>query len=122
MPTRERAEQLIALVEQGKFVEALQEFYAEDASMQENNAPPRVGLANLVAYERGVLAAFKEVRTRPVEGLLVDGDRVVINWVFEFVRPDGRTLRMDELAYQLWRGDKIVQERFYYDPAQMRVS
>jgi ketosteroid isomerase-like protein len=42
--------------------------------------------------------------------------------VFEFVRPDGRTLRMDELAYQLWRGDKIVQERFYYDPAQMRVS
>jgi ketosteroid isomerase-like protein len=122
MPTRERAEQLIALVEQGKFVEALQEFYAEDASMQENNAPPRVGLANLVAHERGVLAAFKEVRTRPVEGLLVDGDRVVINWVFEFVRPDGRTLRMDELAYQLWRGDKIVQERFYYDPAQMRVS
>ena len=122
MPTRERAEELIALVEQGKFVEALQEFYAEDASMQENNAPPRVGLAALVAHERGVLAAFKQVRTRPVEGFLVDGDRVVINWVFEFVGQDDRTLRMDELAYQLWRGDKIVRERFYYDPAQMRGS
>jgi ketosteroid isomerase-like protein len=122
MPTRERVKQLIALVERGKFVEALQEFYAADASMQENTAPPRVGLANLIAHERGVLAAFSEVRTRPVEGYLVDGDRVVINWVFEFVGHDGRTSRMDELAYQLWRGDRIVQERFYYDPAQMRVS
>jgi len=34
---------LIAMAEQGKFLEAIQEFYAEDATMQENNQPPRVG-------------------------------------------------------------------------------
>jgi hypothetical protein len=27
-------------------------------------------------------------------------------------------MRFDEVASQLWRGDRIVQERFYYDPAQ----
>jgi hypothetical protein len=26
-----------------------------------------------------------------------------------------------ELACQLWRGDKVVAERFYYDPAQLRA-
>ena len=35
MPTHERVRQLIAMVEAGKFVEAIQEFYAPQASMQE---------------------------------------------------------------------------------------
>jgi ketosteroid isomerase-like protein len=122
MPTRERVEQLIALVEQGRFVEAIEAFYTEDASMQENLQPPRKGRDALVAGERKVLAAFKQVRTLPVEAFLVDGDRVVINWVFEFSRHDGRSFRQDELAWQRWRGDRIVEERFYYDPAQQRPA
>lgn len=43
MPKRERVMALVAMVEQGRFVEAIEEFYAEDATMQENNAPPRGG-------------------------------------------------------------------------------
>lgn len=120
MPTPERVQQLIALVEQGKYVEAIQQFYTEDASMQENNQPPRRGLAALVKHEQGMMATFKSMRTLPVDAFLVDGDRVVIRWVFEFTRPDGKMLRMDELALQRWRGDKVVEERFFYDPAQVR--
>lgn len=120
MPARERVRQLIALVESGRFVEALQQFYAEDATMQENNQPPRQGLEALIRHERGVMAAFEEVRTLPVQSFLVDGDHVVINWVFEFVGTDGRAVRMDELAHRVWRGDRIASERFYYDPGQTR--
>ena len=119
MPSRERVAALIARVEEGRYVEALQEFYAEDATMQENGNPPRVGLKALVAHERGVMAAFKEIRALPVKSWLVDGDAVVINWVFEFTRADGTRFRMDELAHQLWRGDRVAEERFYYDPAQL---
>ena len=122
MPSRERVAALIARVEQGKYVEALQEFYAEDATMQENGNPPRVGLKALVAHEQGVMAAFKEIRTLPVKSWLVDGDRAVVHWIFEFTRPDGTRLRMDELALQRWRGDRIAEERFYYDPAQLAVQ
>jgi ketosteroid isomerase-like protein len=119
MPSRERVAALIARVEQGKYVEALQEFYADDATMQENGNSPRAGLKALVEHERGVMAAFKEIRTLPVKTLLVDGDHVTIQWVFEFTRPDGTRFRMDELALQRWRGDRVVEERFYYDPAQL---
>jgi hypothetical protein len=119
MPSRDRVDALIAVVEQGKFVEALQEFYAEDASMQENAAPPRVGLATLVAHERRVMAAFKGTRARRLDEALVQGDRVVIHWLFEFETAAGATVTLDELAYQLWRGDKIVTERFFYDPGQL---
>ena len=47
------------------------------------------------------------------------GDQVVIRWNFAFTAADGKTRKMDELAYQRWQGDKIVEERFYYDPKQM---
>ena len=51
--------------------------------------------------------------------MLVDGDRVAIRWLFEFEFLDGRTLRLDEIAWQRWRGDRIVEEKFFYDPAQL---
>jgi ketosteroid isomerase-like protein len=119
MPSRERVEQLIQMVERGKYDVALETFYAENATMQENNAPPRAGLANLVAHERQVMATFKEIRAKQVNDFLIHGDRVVICWDFDFVHPAGKTFHLNELAYQLWQSDKIVQERFYYDPAQL---
>jgi ketosteroid isomerase-like protein len=120
MPSRERVEALIAMVEQGKYVEAIREFYAEDASMQENDEPARTGRDRLIEHEWRMLSAHKAACTLPGSSFLVDGDRVVVHWVFEFTRPDGARFRMDELAHQRWRGDRIVEERFYYDPAQLR--
>ena len=122
MPSRERVEDLIAMVEQGKYVEAIREFYAEDASMQENQEPPRTGRDRLIEHEWRMLSAHKEARTLPGSSFLLDGDCVVVHWVFEFTRLDGARFRMDELAHQRWRGERIVEERFYYDPAQLRPA
>ena len=117
MPTRERVQQFIAEVEAGRFVEAIEDFYAEDASMQDNDGPVRQGRDVLVSGEKTAMAAVSAIRTRPVETFLVDGDHVVIRWVFDFTFTGGRQATMDELALQTWRGDRVVRERFYYDPA-----
>jgi ketosteroid isomerase-like protein len=118
MPNRDRVLALIAMVEQGRYVDALEAFYSEDASMQENLDQPRRGLKSLVDGERRVMAGFREIRIRKVETFFVEGDRAVINWVFDFVGHDGSTFTQDEIAVQRWQGDRIVEERFYYDPAQ----
>ena len=120
MPTPSHVEALIARVEAGKFVEALETFYAPNASMQENRDAPRVGLPILIEGERRFLAANRDMRGRATRPFFVAVDHVVINWVFEFVDPTGRARHLDELAYQRWSGDKIVEERFYYDPEQLR--
>ena len=117
MPSRERLRQFIALVEEGEYVKAIEDFYHPNASMQENGQPPRLGRQGLIEHERKVLAGLQEMRTRRVETFLVDGDRVVINWVFEMTGQDGVMRVMDELALQTWDGDRIFCERFYYDPA-----
>jgi ketosteroid isomerase-like protein len=117
----ERVKSLIAYVEQGKFLEAMTEFYDDNATMQENQQAARGCLPTLLEGERRVLAAFKAVRTEPVDYFLVDGDRVIIHWTFEFVGHDGLSFWQDELACQCWNDDKIVSERFYYDPGQRNV-
>lgn len=121
MPTRERVEALIAMVEAGRYVEAIEQFYTEDATMQENNQPPRGPRAKLVEGEKKTLAAHKEARTLPGSTYVVDGDVAVIRWTFVFTRKDGSSFRMEELAHQRWRGDRIVEERFFYDPAQLQI-
>jgi ketosteroid isomerase-like protein len=66
-----------------------------------------------------MLSAHKDARTLPGSTYLIDGDRVVINWTFVFTRKDGTSFRMEELALQRWQGDRVAEERFFYDPAQL---
>ncbi len=121
MPTPETLERFIARVEENAHAEAIEEFYLADASLQENQGAPRVGRDNNVAREREVLARAKSVVSKCVRPVFESGNYVVIRWVFEFEWLDGSTTRMEELAYQLWEGERIARETFFYDPAQ-RVS
>jgi hypothetical protein len=69
MPTRERVQDFISLVERGEYVKAIEDFYDPEASMQENGEPPRVGRQTLIEHERAVLASLKGMRTagsRPI--------------------------------------------------------
>jgi hypothetical protein len=68
MPTPERLRDFIATCERGEFVEALEQFYADDATMRENGEPPRVGLPALIENEKRMLARarFDERRAASV--------------------------------------------------------
>jgi SnoaL-like polyketide cyclase len=118
MDTLRNVKQLIALAQQGKFLEAIERFYAEDATMQENLDPPRLGLRALLENERKVLAAVPDIHVERVASFVVDGDRAAINWVFAYTNTACGKIELDEIAYQQWHNGKIIWERFYYDPAQ----
>ena len=122
MPSAAALERFISRVESGAHADAIEEFYTADASMQENEKSPRVGRDLLVANERRVLARTKSVRSTCIRPVFVDGDRVVVRWLFEFEFVDGSTMRMDELAYQRWDGERIAEEKFFYDPAQLQTT
>jgi hypothetical protein len=118
MPRPETLERFIDRVESNAHVEAIREFYAEHASMQENNEPPRVGRDKLVAHETRALALAASVRSQCVRPAFLNGDHSVVRWIFEFTGHDGSRRRIEELAYQRWEGERIVEEQFFYDPKQ----
>ena len=120
MPSRARLDEFIGVVEAGDHAGAIERYYTEDSSMQENAAPPRVGRDVLVAHERAVLARMSHVYSKAVSSV-VEGDRVAIHWIFELTDKSGKMHRVDEVALQEWRGDKIFRERFFYDPSRPKV-
>lgn len=119
MPSRDTLTRFVEMVEGGRFLEAMETFYAADATMQENEQPPRIGKDALLANERKVIGGTKRVTAQAVGPVFVDGDHAVVRWRFEFEGRDGSVRRVDEIAHQRWRGEKIVEEKFFYDPAQM---
>jgi len=119
MPTREAVEAFVAQVLRGEHVEAIRDWYADDASMQENQEPPRVGRELLMEHERQMLARNAGVETELLAPPMVDGDRVAIHWRFTFTSRKGNVRSFEEVAWQTWRGDKVWREVFFYDPQQM---
>ena len=117
MPSRARVDEFIGVVESGDHAGAIERFYTEDASMQENGAPPRVGRDTLVAHERGILARMAHVYSKALISI-VEGDNVAIHWIFELTDKNGTVRKVDEIALQEWHGDRIFRERFFYDPSR----
>lgn len=119
MPTRERVQQLIRLVEHGKIPEAIQEFYADDVVMQDNKHPPVVGKEANIERERRWVSSLDRVHENRCVSFAVDGDHVAIQWVHDYTNKGGEHLRLEEVAFQTWRGNQIARERFFYDTASM---
>lgn len=101
---------------------AIERWYHADASMQENQAEPRQGRDRLLAEEQQVLASVASVKTELLGAPIVNGDFAAIRWRFTFERADGSRMTMEEVAWQEWRGDRIIREQFFYDPAQRRFA
>lgn len=119
---RERLEDLLAHIHEGRILEAIDRFYAEDVVMQENGNEPTRGRAANRIREQQFLDQVKQwnrfdVKARAVSAL---DDRTAVAFVesaADFVTTDDTHVVMEQVAVQRWRDGRIVHERFYYDSA-----
>jgi hypothetical protein len=119
MPSREIVAAFAKRLENGDFVGAIEHFYAPDAATYENTAEPTIGRDTLATKERAVMAAFKEVKAVRIGPSLIEGEMVATRWKFSFTNAEGVTRTLEEIAWQTWQGDELIEERFYYDPKQL---
>jgi hypothetical protein len=122
MPSKATVDAFIALVESGDYVGAIEQFYTADASTRENNGAPRVGRDRLMAMERQVMTGHKKIEARRLAPVLIEADNVVVIWRFEFTTLQGAVRTLEEVAWQTWRGEQLLEERFFYDPQQMAAE
>ena len=109
MPNRQTIEAFVALVEAGDYVGAIEQFYAPEASTRENTADPVVGREVLMAKERGVMAAYRNIEACRIGPSLIDGDTVAARWKFTFTGNDGSVRTLEEIAWQIWRDEKLIE-------------
>jgi hypothetical protein len=117
MPSRDVVEAFAKRLETGDFIGAIEQFYAPEAATYENNAAPTIGRDQLVAKERGVLAASREVKAVRIGPSLIDGDHVATRWTFSFTNAEGITRTLDEIAWQTWRGMNSSRNAFITTPS-----
>jgi ketosteroid isomerase-like protein len=118
MPSLATLQAFAAAVESNDHVGAILKFYASDARTLENNGTPRIGRDALADRERAVLASVASVKTTRLGPILANGDYSAICWRFEFIGKDGKVRHMEEVAWQTWRGEELIEEHFFYDPQQ----
>ena len=113
---RNRVDELNALIQQGGIMEAMNEFYADDVVMAENEQEPTVGLAANLEREQ----AFVDNTTwygLELKNVAVGDDVSMVEWRMDFHNTQyGARLAFTQVAVQRWRDGKIYDERFYYSP------
>jgi hypothetical protein len=121
---RDRVRDLVSYIQNGRIIDAMYEFYADDVRMQENNSTPTVGLAANVEREKQFVGYVKQWKSFDVDTLAVDAarGRTVVQSRAEFEAVDGKSVKMDQVAVQTWRDGKIVHEKFYYDTGSAQAA
>jgi hypothetical protein len=111
----EKVSRLNQMILNGKILEAFEEFYAENVSMQENENPPTVGKAACRINEENFVTNITAFRGARVKNVIVSDDLSAVEWHFDFTHKDWGVRNYDQLAVQRWKDGKIIGEKFYYN-------
>ena len=122
MPTHEILERFVARVESNEHDKAIAEFYADDASMQENQEEPRKGRDKLIAREQTVLRVVSLVKQLKVPQTtfvhLFHSVQVPLNEVCPFDRLDDRWSTMVVRGLQVFQVQRAANVSLF----QLRVD
>ncbi|MEQ8352383.1 MAG: nuclear transport factor 2 family protein [Leptospiraceae bacterium] len=110
----EKVQAYIEMQRRGEIIAALDEFYSEDAIMQENEMEPTVGKEANRLREEEFLRNIQDFRKAEVKSLSIGADTVAIEWHYDYDHREWGTRNYHQVSLQRWKNGKIVHERFYY--------
>ncbi len=109
----QRTRDLQDYIRTGRIIEAMEEFYAEDVVMQDDSEEPTRGRSANIERERAWLDSVAEFKSFDVTSIAVEGDTSFVESSMDFVTKDGQAFHLEQVARAVWKGDRIVSERFY---------
>ena len=99
-------------IRSGKILDALQEFFADDASFQEGQSKPRVGKKANHEFLSGFFKTLKAFNGATLHAQAVSGNISMSEWTFDMVGPDGPIV-WHEILRREWKDGKVISERYY---------
>jgi hypothetical protein len=111
---QDRLEDLFSYIREGRILDAINEFYAEDAAMQENNLPPTVGREANLEREKQFLSTVKEWKGFDVLAKGVGENVTFYETVMDWVTTDDTPVHVEQVVVAKWRNGKIIHEQYYH--------
>lgn len=104
---------LNALNREGKILEGLDTFYADDCTFQEGNEEPIRGKATQHERLSEMFASLKRFNSATLHTQAVGDGVTVTEWTFDMTAGDDSPILWNEVLVRHWNDGKVVRERFY---------
>lgn len=119
MTYKEKAKDIYEQLQQGKLLDAFDQYYHEDVVMTEPRGT-RKGKKECREYEEQFLESIKEFHNLEIRniGSNEDDKTSFVESMMDVTFQDGTRAQMEQVAVQKWNDDHIIRERFYYDNSQ----
>jgi ketosteroid isomerase-like protein len=102
-----------ALTAQGKIIDSIDQFYADDCVFTEPDGSSRSSKKDQRAHLEGFFASLKSFESGTLHGQAVGDNFSVSVWTFKMTAGDGSPIVWNEALVRNWQGGKIVSEKYY---------
>lgn len=109
-----RIHELLDYVRNGKIMEAMKEFYADDVVMEEPAYGKTVGLEANLEREQKFVDSVKQFKSFETPAVAVGDNVSTYENSMDWTDTDDNDIHIEQVAVQKWKDGKIVHERFYY--------
>lgn len=109
-----RIHELLDYIRNGRIMDAMREFYADDVVMQEPAYGQTVGLEANLEREQHFVDSVKDFKNFEAIPAVGDGVSIYEN-VMDWIDQDGNARHVEQTVVAKWKDGKIVHERFYYN-------
>ncbi len=114
MNIKEQLTKMDALVGQGAIVEAVKQFFAEDAATSDYGKGKTTGKPEMVAKMEGFAGAIAAVNGITHHHSIVDGNVSASEFTFDFNMKDGSKVYWHEIIRRVWNENgEVVQEEYF---------
>lgn len=114
MNIRNQVQQMDALVAQGGIVDAVKNYFADEATTSDYNDVTTSGKQEMVQKMEGFLGAIAKVNGITLHHTIVDGNVSASEFTFDFDMKDNSKIYWHEIIRRIWNDEgKVVQEEYF---------
>ena len=110
-----KANEVLDLLGEGRFLEAMENYLADDVRLFEGNAGAKEGKNYCIQQEKNLLdtvTAFHGYKV--LSGPAVKDDTTFYEAIMEFTTEDGIDHKFEQVVRTQWKNGKIINERYYH--------
>jgi hypothetical protein len=114
MNIKEQVQKMDAVVSQGAIVDAVKEFFAENANTSDYGDGRTQGKSEMVAKMEGFAGGIAVVNGITHHHSLVEGNVSASEFTFDFDMKDGSKIYWHEIIRRIWNDEgKVIQEEYF---------
>ncbi|NQZ44707.1 MAG: hypothetical protein HRT65_10380 [Flavobacteriaceae bacterium] len=114
MDIKSLALEMDGIVAQGAIVDAVQRFFANDATTSDYNGVATTDKAQMVEKMKGFAEAIAQVNGITLHHTIVDGNVSASEFTFDFDMKDNSKIYWHEIIRRIWNENgEVVQEEYF---------